>query len=300
MKEDSVGFKEFNPDVPIAIIGAGVMGAKVAWACASSGLHTKVYDISREQAELARHEALSWSNEKERLIVENHFELCDDLEQAVAGVQLAFENVPEDLELKKEVLAFIDSRLDTETYLGTNTSSLTCSPLANATKRPDRFFNLNFSDPLCHGLVELMVSPAAATETITFAKAWAKHISMVLIQTKKEQMGYAFNRLWRVIKKEALRQVSEGVIDAQDLDRAWRLVFGTKQVPFGIIDGASIPTIIKVEEQYYNATGDETDKPPPFLYKMLENNELGVRTGKGFYEYPNPAYERRDWLMGED
>ena len=69
---------------------------------------------------------------------------------------------------------------------------------------------------------------------------------------------------------------------------------------FGIMDSVSIPTILKVEERYFEATGDESDRPPEFLYRMVEKDQHGVRTGKGFYDHPNPAYERADWLSGKN
>jgi len=137
-----------------------------------------------------------------------------------------------------------------------------------------------------------------APETIEFALGWAKAIRMIPIVTRAEQMGYSFNRLWRAIKKEVLQQWGRGAADPEDIDRAWMLTFGTPYGPFGLMDQVGLATILKIEERYSEASGDQADRPPQRLYDMVERGELGVATGKGFYAYPNPAYERPDWLKG--
>lgn len=288
----------FDPSRPIAVIGMGVMGAKVAWACARIGIPTRAFDISAPQLETSLGQVHSWSDGEERQRLASSLTFTTDLDRALADVQLAFENVPEDLALKQRVHVDIGRRLAPGAYMGSNTSSLLCSPLAAASGRPERFFNMNFTDPRSQGLVEIMGGTATAPETIAFAVAWAKAIGMVPIPTRRENMGYSFNRLWRAIKKEVLQQAGNGYGDPEDIDRAWMLTFGTPYGPFGLIDQVGLATILKIEERYFEASGDESDRPPSMLYEMVERGELGVATGKGFYTYPDPAYERPEWLKG--
>ncbi len=291
-------FQPFSMAKPIAIIGSGVMGTKVAWACAKSHLETRVYDIDFAGLELAKERAIGWCSKEEREAVENNFIPCQSLKQALDGVQLAFENVPEKLELKVRVLKEISTLLPAETYMGTNASSITCTPLAQASNRPEQFFNLNFSDPLESPMVELMGSKQTASETIQFAKDWSKGIGMVCIHVKKEQLGYSFNRLWRVIKQETLRQLDQGYATPEGIDRAWMLSFGTNAGPCGIMDEIGLHTVLSIENIYYQDSGDERDKPPRILEDMVAAGKLGVLNGQGFYNYPNPTYKEPGFTKG--
>lgn len=291
-------FSKFDPTRPIAVIGCGVMGAKVAWACARIGIKTCAFDTSGPVLEAALGAIHGWSEGDERRLLTESLSFTTDLGRALDGAQLAFENVPEDLALKQKVHADIGRRLGIGAYMGSNTSSLLCTPLADASGRPESFFNMNFTDPRSQGLVEIMGGSKTAPETIAFALDWAKAIDMIPILTRTEQMGYSFNRLWRAIKKEVLQQWGRGAGTPEDIDRAWMLTFGMPYGPFGLMDQVGLATILKIEERYFEASGDEADRPPGALYDKVARGELGVATGKGFYSYPEPAYERPGWLRG--
>lgn len=290
--------RRFDPAVPIAIVGMGVMGTKVAWAAARAGIPVQAYDVDAEMLADSVGRAREWGTPEERAMVERNLEPRSELSDAVAGVQLAFENVPEELELKRRVLAQVESRLAPGAYLGTNTSSLLCSDLALALTRPEQFFALNFSDPRFMRLTELMGGPDTAPATIEFAQAWARALGMIPIVVRKEQMGYSFNRLWRVIKQEVLRQIAEGYTTPHDIDRAWMLAFGTPFGPCGLMDEIGMNSVWKIEAAYHQASGDPTDQPPPFLSEMIARNELGVSTGQGFYRYPDPEYRQPGFVEG--
>lgn len=293
-------YPRFDPARRIAIVGAGVMGTKVAWACARAGIPTALYDSEAGKPAASRDLALTWSQGAEQERLAANLQAVGDLDAALAGAQLAFENVPEDLGLKQSVLAEVGRRLDPGAMMGSNASSLTCTPLAAASGRAARFFNMNFSDPRDGRLVEIMLAPDSDPRAADFARAWARAIAMVPLLCRKEQMGYSFNRLWRAIKKEVLRQIEEGYATAEDIDRAWMLIFGTPVGPCGIMDQISLPSVAKVEHQYALASGDPADEAPPFLQRMIAEGLHGERTGQGFYSYPEPAWRRPGWLEGED
>ena len=162
----------------VAVIGTGVMGSKVAWACAVNGLKTYVYDNDQEQIRRAVERINGWFldgsiTEAEAEAARACLRPCESLENALAEADLAFENVPEVLALKQEVHARIGRLARSEVLMGSNASSLLCTPLAEASGRPDKFFNMNFTDPRDRGLVELMWNPKTADSTKAAAMAWA-------------------------------------------------------------------------------------------------------------------------------
>ena len=296
MSHGQSNYINFNPKKPIAVIGAGVMGTKVAWSCARVGIETRLYDIERGKAQLSADHACTWSVGKELKNIQNFLKTPESLQETLADVQLVHENVPEVLDTKQSVYKQLSTHLHFGAFISTNASAFTCSQLASATDRPDRFFNLNFSDPRFSKLVELMVSDLAAIETVKFAVEWAQAIKMVVVHTKKEQQGYIMNRIWRVIKKEVLRQIEDGYASAQDIDRAWMLAFGTRMGPCGLMDDVGLNSILSIEQVYYSQSGNDDDKPVNFLIKLVENGKLGSHSGSGFYTYPNPEYNDPDFI----
>lgn len=281
----------FDAGRPIAIIGCGVIGTRVAWACAHAGIITHLFDESPRRAEVARGEALGFGIDRPELLVPKA-----SLDEALDGVQLAFENVPEQLALKRELLNRIGASLMPTAYIGSNTSSIPCAPLAESSGRPSNFFNMNFSDPRHSRLVELMGCDATSPATLQFATQWAEALGLIALLVAQDQLGYAHNRLWRVIKKEVLRQIACGASTPQDIDRAWMLSYGKAIGPCGVMDSVGLGTVLAIEEMYFSASGDPSDRPPDFLRQMVLAGDIGVRSGRGFYSYPGPEFEDADFI----
>jgi 3-hydroxybutyryl-CoA dehydrogenase len=122
---------------------------------------------------------------------------------------------------------------------------------------------------------------------------------MAPLPVRREQMGYSFTRLWRVVKKEVLRQIADGYSTAEDIDRAWMMAWGTPFGPCGLMDETGLESILNVEAAYFAATGEESDRPPQFLKDMVAADQKGVATGQGFFTYPDPAFQRPGFLDEE-
>ena len=105
--------------------------------------------------------------------------------------------------------------------------------------------------------------------------------------------------MWRAIKKECLHLVDEGVASFEDVDRAWMIVFNNPMGPFGLMDVIGLDVVRDIELVYYNESGDDFDHPPKILLDKVKKGQLGVKTGKGFYSYPNPDLRDPDWLKGK-
>lgn len=143
-----------------------------------------------------------------------------------------------------------------------------------------------------------MRGTATSDDTVEGARQFAHDVGLTPLLVLKESTGFLFDRVWRAIKKECLHLVDEGVASHEDVDRAWMIVFGMPLGPFGLMDMVGLDVVRDIEMVYYHESGDESDLPPRLLLDKIEKGELGIKTGKGFYGYPNPAYQDPSWLKG--
>jgi 3-hydroxybutyryl-CoA dehydrogenase len=136
------------------------------------------------------------------------------------------------------------------------------------------------------------------TDPAVFNKgvAWIISIGCIPLKVTKEILGFCFNRVWRAVKREVLYMWGNGFVDFRDSDRAWRVFTGMKEGPFALMDKVGLDVIYDIEMVYYNESKDPKDKPPDALLKMIKKGELGVKSGKGFYTYPNPEFLRADFM----
>jgi len=292
----------FHSDIKrVAIVGAGHQGTRIAYRCAISNYEVVLYsnserDLERGKGELMR---LFDDNFIDKEAAATHKKIVSyttNLEECVAGADLVIEAIPENLLLKRDIWAKIDLIAQDGTLICTNSSSLPCSRLTDVIKRPDKAFNINFSDPVHDDLVEVMKGAATSDRTFIAGVKFAFSLKMIPIVTYKEIMGFSYNRVWRAVKREVLHLVDEGYADYQDLDRAWIMDYGTSLGPFAIMDKVGLDVVRDIEKIYYEDSRDERDKPPKLLDEMITEGRLGVKSGRGFYEYPNPAYEDPAWL----
>ena len=145
-------------------------------------------------------------------------------------------------------------------------------------------------------MVELMRGTGTSEQSIETARQFALRMGMVPLIVMKESTGFLFNRVWRAIKKECMRVVESGVACHEDVDRAWMIEFGQPMGPFGMMDIVGLDVVRDIEMVYCQESGDESDAPPQVLLDKIAKGQLGVKTGKGFYTYPNPAYQDPTFL----
>jgi len=291
----------------VGIVGAGTMGRRIAFACVVRGVETCLFDISGEALEngVAQVRRLISEREKKGQLkagalesAAKHLSTSGSLQTCVSGVDLVIETVPENVELKQQVFGEIDRYADPGTLIGTNTSSIPGSWLAPSTGRPEKVFNANFGGP-DDRKVEVMGHPGTAPETLAAAVEWIRSLGLIPILTKRENMGYATNRVWRAVKKEVLHLLDGGYTTAEDIDRGWMLDWGTRIGPCGLMDKIGLDVVRDIERIYFRASGDPSDQPPPLLDRIIGEGKLGVKAGRGFYSYPHPAYEQPGWLEGK-
>ncbi len=270
----------------VGIIGAGFTGKQIAAQAALHDFIVIVYDINPNIVEDAKKYITGRLKRKNQLDTIKKVSYYSDLRDALEDVDLVIEAVPEDLGLKKEVFSQIDNFAPVHTIIGTNSSSYPVSKIESAVKRKDKVLNLHFYPPIpTRPMVDIMRGTGTSDETFETGKNWIKNIGCEPIVVKKECLGFVFNRIWHSARKEALNMWDKGYADIETIDTAWKIFTGMKMGPFVLMDGIGLDTVYAVQMSYFEESGDPRDKPPDALKQMVENGDLGMKTGKGFYTW---------------
>lgn len=290
----------------VAIVGAGTLGTQIALLATYNNYNVFVYDTN-ERAFSKGLEKIKVSIPKTKKPIflqqgmnafANRIKISKNLAEAVQDADIVIEAIPEDLALKRGVFEKLDALTPRETILATNSSSIPISKIENATKRPERCLNIHFYTPsLGLNMADIMAGTKTKPEVIERARDWIRSLGLVPLTVNKEIMGFCFNRVWRAIKRETLYMWAEGFVDFRDIDRAWMIFTGMTFGPFGLMDNVGLDVVYDIEMVYYNESKDPKDHPPEALKAKLDRNELGLKTGKGFYVYPDPEYSQVNFLQ---
>jgi len=295
-----------RPFETICVVGAGYMGSQIGLLCAFRGFEVRLHDVSDDALNKAwqsiTQELDSWvkdnqiSTEEKKAII-GRIQASRGIEEAASDADLVIEAIPERLENKRDVFKKLDRVCESHTILATNSSSIRVSKIEDATRRPDRVLNMHFyTMPWRRSIVELMRGTETSDETVERVWLFASALGLTPLMVLKESTGFIFNRVWRAIKKETLHLVDDGVASFEDVDRAWMILHGASVGPFGMMDRIGLDVVRDIEMVYYQESGDDSDRPPRLLLDKIEKGELGVKTGRGFYTYPDPAYQDPSWL----
>jgi 3-hydroxybutyryl-CoA dehydrogenase len=287
----------------VGIVGAGFMGCQIASRASVYGYTVRMFDVKPEVLSAAKATTKAYTDlffgdkADEIAAADARISYHDKMADALAGVDLVIEAVPELVDLKKKVFAEIEKAAPPHAIIATNSSSIPVSCMIDSVQCHDRVANVHFYIPIGQrNLVDIMGCAKTSPETIAAAESWVRSIECVPIVAKKECLGFVFNRIWHVVKKEALKVWAEGYADFRDIDRAYMIFFGWKIGVFGAMDSVGLDVVYDIEMSYYNESKDPKDKPPQALKDMIEKGQLGVKTGKGFYDWSNPEFIQPDFL----
>ncbi len=277
----------------VGVVGCGLMGSGIAEVAAKAGFETVVREVAREPLDkgLGRIRAsLDKAVEKGKLAAADRdaaqarlhgtTELAD-----LADCDLIVEAIIENVEEKARLYAALGEVAGPNVILASNTSSLTVTRLAMASKRPDRFVGLHFFNPVpVMKLVEIvrtLMTDGAVVEEVT---AFCRAIGKEPVQCR-DNSGFIVNRLLVPYLLDAIRALEEGVGTVEDIDKAMQLGCGYPMGPFTLLDFVGLDTTCYIAEIMFDEYREKRFAPPPLLKQMVQAGRLGRKSGRGFYDH---------------
>jgi 3-hydroxybutyryl-CoA dehydrogenase len=275
----------------VSVLGAGTMGHGIAQVTAMAGhrVHLRDVDDARVTAGLEGiRENLAGGIERGKVTEAEREATLDriagttDLAAAVEGADLVVEAVPEDLDLKRDVLSEAEAVAPDDARLASNTSSLSVTAIASALARPERFVGLHFFNPVhIMALVEVVVAEQTSDETLAFAESFVEDVEKTAV-TVTDSPGFATSRLGVAVGVEAVRMVQEGVASPRDIDAAMELGYNHPMGPLELGDVVGLDVRLDILEHLREELG-ERFRPPQLLRRKVRAGKLGKKTGEGFY-----------------
>jgi len=292
----------------VCFVGAGTMGCANSLVAAVSGYDVILNDARDEtlDAVAARHEGMAgfmvdraYCSADDITAARARVSLIADLRQATSKADLVSESVFEALDLKREIHRQLDDVSPGTTILTTNTSSLLVSEIEDVVQRGDRFAALH--SHLGSPLFDIVGGPRTTPKTIDILRRYVLSVGGVPLVLKKENPGYVFNAMNGPVLAMALRLVLHERASMQEVDRAWMSDRGAPFGPFGMMDLFGLDLIL---DSWRRPSADPSRevlraRVLPFLTRYVEKGKLGLKSGRGFYQYPDPEFQKPTFLGSE-
>ncbi|GKZ19773.1 hypothetical protein AbraIFM66951_010810 [Aspergillus brasiliensis] len=272
---------------PVAVLGGGVLGRRIACIWASAGYNVHVRDPSPEQ----RADCVTYVNENVASYAE-HTEAkpgpitaFEDLGQAIENAWLVIECVPEVLQIKIDTFAELEKLAPADCILATNSSSYRSSEMLEKVSEgtKTRIMNMHYYMPPQVMVVELMTDGYTEPSILQFMAERSKEVATKPYIARKESTGFIFNRLWAAVKRETLTILAEEVSTPTEIDSLWTEMFvNGKTLPCRMMDSVGLDTVAFIEKHYIAERGLDSTKTVDFLQReYLDHGKLGNKSSKG-------------------
>jgi 3-hydroxybutyryl-CoA dehydrogenase len=290
----------------VGVAGCGLMGSGIAQVAAMAGLPTVVREVSQELLDKGLagiQKSLGKLQEKGRLSPEQKAQTLACLQPTLqlkdfAECDLVIEAVIENLERKRQLFQELDRIVKPAAIFASNTSSLSITELMTATRRPAQFLGMHFFNPVpLMKLVEVVRTVVTDPAALEAGLEYARRVGKTPILTT-DRAGFIVNRLLVPYLLDAVRALEEGFGSIEDIDQGMKLGCNHPMGPFTLLDFVGIDTTYYIAEILFNEYREKRFAPPPLMKRMVLAGMYGRKTGKGFYDYSDPANPRPNNSLG--
>lgn len=275
---------------PVAVIGAGTLGRRIALMFASRGGTVRIFARRAEQ----RAAAVQYVTETlPKVVADRGFGEVGEatgtgsLEEALKNAWLVVESVPEKLEIKIATWDQIDQAAPPDTIFGTNSSSIPSRLMAAGVRDKTRLCNMHFYMPPEVNAVDLMSDGETDRGLLDTLLTVLPEFGVFPFEARKESTGFIFNRIWAAIKRESLAVVAEGVARPEDVDGMFKVNWGVPAGPFQMMDLVGLDVVLDIENHYAQEFPHLPEHVRELLQSYVDAGKLGIKTGEGFYKYTN-------------